>query len=64
VYEDLPGWRSDTTACRTWHQLPANARSYIERLESLAGVPISHVSVGAAREQMIERARNLQAVTA
>jgi adenylosuccinate synthase len=64
VYEDLPGWRSDTTACRTWHQLPANARSYVERLESLADVPITHVSVGAAREQMIERARNVQAATA
>jgi adenylosuccinate synthase len=64
VYEDLSGWRSDTTACRTWHQLPANARSYVERLESLADVPITHVSVGAAREQMIERARNVQAATA
>jgi adenylosuccinate synthase len=64
VYEDLPGWRSNTTACRSWHQLPARARAYVERLESLAGVPISHVSVGAAREQMIERARNVQAATA
>ena len=64
VYEDLPGWRSDTTACRSWHQLPPNARAYVERLESLAGVPITLVSVGAAREQMIERARNLQAATA
>jgi adenylosuccinate synthase len=64
VFEDLPGWRSDTTACRSWEALPPNARAYVERLESLAGVPITHVSVGAAREQMIERARNVQAATA
>jgi adenylosuccinate synthase len=55
VYEDLPGWQADTTACRSWAELPAAARSYVERLEALAGVPITHVSVGPAREQMIVR---------
>ncbi|HEX3219382.1 MAG TPA: adenylosuccinate synthase [Candidatus Limnocylindria bacterium] len=56
VYEDLPGWQSDTTACRSWVALPDNARAYVERLEELAGVPISHVSVGPERDQMIVRA--------
>jgi adenylosuccinate synthase len=67
VYEELPGWQADTTACRSWKDLPANAREYVARLEALAGVLISHVSVGPEREQMIERvesgplrARNLQ----
>lgn len=55
VYEDLPGWRTDTTAARSWQELPAEARTYVERLEALAGVPISHVSVGPEREQMIVR---------
>jgi adenylosuccinate synthase len=55
VYEELPGWQADTTACRSWADLPAAARSYVERLEALAGVPITHVSVGPAREQMIVR---------
>jgi len=55
VYEDLDGWRTDTTACRSWRDLPDAARAYVERLEALAGVPISHVSVGPERDQMIVR---------
>jgi len=55
VYEDLPGWQADTTACRSWSDLPVAARSYVERLEELAGVPITHVSVGPERAQMIVR---------
>ncbi|HUF07033.1 MAG TPA: adenylosuccinate synthase [Candidatus Binatia bacterium] len=55
VYEDAPGWRTDTTACRSWADLPEAARAYVERLEALAGVPISHVSVGPERAQMIVR---------
>jgi adenylosuccinate synthase len=55
VYEELAGWQTDTTGCRTWQSLPANARAYVERLEQLAGTPISHVSVGPERAQMIER---------
>ena len=55
VYEDLPGWRADTTACRAWTDLPEAARSYVERLEDLAGAPITHVSVGPERAQMIVR---------
>jgi adenylosuccinate synthase len=55
VYEDLPGWKADTTGCRAFEELPANARAYVERLEELAGVPISYVSVGPERAQMIVR---------
>jgi len=54
-YEELPGWGADCSAARTWDDLPTAARAYVERLESLAGVPISHVSVGPEREQMILR---------
>jgi adenylosuccinate synthase len=55
VYEELDGWQADITGCRTWASLPDAARTYVERLEHLAGVPISHVSVGPGREQMIVR---------
>ncbi|MGH2427446.1 MAG: adenylosuccinate synthase [Candidatus Limnocylindria bacterium] len=55
VYDELPGWQTDTTACRSWGELPSAARAYVERLEALAGVPISHVSVGPERAQMIVR---------
>jgi adenylosuccinate synthase len=55
LYEELPGWQADTTACRRWDDLPDAARRYVQRLEELAGVPISHVSVGPERQQMILR---------
>jgi adenylosuccinate synthase len=55
IYEQLPGWQTDTTHVRSWDQLPAAARAYVERLEELAGAPISHVSVGPERDQMIVR---------
>jgi adenylosuccinate synthase len=55
VYDELPGWQVDTTGCREWAQLPEAARAYVERLEELAGVGVSHVSVGPERQQMIVR---------
>jgi adenylosuccinate synthase len=55
VYEELAGWRTDTTGCRSWEELPEAARAYVLRVEELAGVPISHVSIGPEREQMIVR---------
>lgn len=55
VYEDLAGWQTDTGGCRTWSDLPPLARAYVERLEELAGVPMTYVSVGPERAQMIVR---------
>lgn len=53
IYEELPGWKEDITGCRTYEELPANARAYIERLEELAGVPASIITVGPDRDQTI-----------
>ena len=53
VYETLPGWRESTAGARSVADLPANARAYLDRIEELTGVPITHVSVGTHREQII-----------
>ena len=53
VYEDLPGWSEDVTSVRRMQDLPPAARAYLHRLEEIAGVPVSLVSVGAEREQVI-----------
>jgi adenylosuccinate synthase len=53
VYEELPGWKSDITAARSFEELPANARAYVRRLEELAGCQIVLVSVGPRRDQTI-----------
>ena len=52
VYESWEGWLSSTQACRSWDDLPSQARTYLHRLSELAGVKIDYVSVGPEREQM------------
>ena len=55
VYEDLPGWKESTVGVTRYEDLPANARSYLERLQSLVGVPITIISTGPDRDQTIIR---------
>ncbi len=53
VLERHPGWRMATTEARHIADLPAEARSYLDRLQELTGVPLEIVSVGSRREQLI-----------
>jgi adenylosuccinate synthase len=53
VYESLPGWNSDTTGCKHYADLPANARAYLDRLAALCGAPIEFVGVGPDRTQTL-----------
>lgn len=55
IYEVLPGWKTDISGCRTYDELPANAKAYIERVEELTGAPASIVAVGPDRNQTIVR---------
>lgn len=53
VYEELEGWQTDISGCRTFEDLPPQARHYIEYIAEATGVPVGWVSVGPEREQMI-----------
>ncbi|MEX1207147.1 MAG: adenylosuccinate synthase [Acidimicrobiia bacterium] len=55
VYEDHPGWTTDISEARSFGELPTEARSYIERVEELAGVPITIVSVGPQRSATLNK---------
>ena len=55
VIEYMDGWHSDISHIRTWAELPAEARSYVERIENAVGCHIQYVSVGAERNAFIER---------
>lgn len=57
VYETLPGWKTSTTGARSLADLPANARNYLNRLEELTEVPITFVSVGTKRDEIIRVAQ-------
>jgi len=53
VYEEVDGWDEDITPIRSYDDLPANARTYIERLQDILGVPFMLISVGVKRDQTI-----------
>jgi len=55
VYEEMDGWDESIDAVTCLEELPSQARAYVERVESIAGIPASIVSTGPAPEQTIVR---------
>ncbi|MDP2857428.1 MAG: adenylosuccinate synthase [Bacillota bacterium] len=55
VLEPFKGWLCDISGAREWSDLPPEARDYVLRVEDLLRVHVKWVSVGPARQSMIER---------
>ncbi|AFJ03563.1 Adenylosuccinate synthetase [Methylophaga frappieri] len=55
IYIDMPGWQESTLGITVFDDLPENARNYILKVESLAGVPIDIISTGPDRVETIIR---------
>ena len=55
VIEAHPGWNGELRECKSLGDLPAEACRYIERIETLVGVPVTLVSVGPDRSQTLFR---------
>lgn len=55
VYKVLPGWKCDIGGIRKYEELPENCRNYIEFIEKEIGFPITMVSNGPKREDIIYR---------
>ncbi len=55
VYEKLPGWKCNIRGIRKYGELPENCRRYVEFIEREIGVPITMVSNGPGREEIIYR---------
>ncbi len=55
VYEVLPGWKEDIRGIKEYDKLPENCRKYIEFIEERIGYPITMISNGPAREDIIYR---------
>lgn len=53
VYEDLPGWKTDTSGCRSWSELPKEAQNFLRTIEQHVGVPVSMVGIGPDRDQYV-----------
>ena len=55
VYEVLPGWKTDIRGIKNYEDLPENCRNYIEFIEKHIGYPITMVSNGPKRSDIIYR---------
>lgn len=55
VLEKLPGWNCDIRGIRKYEELPENCRRYVEFIEERIGYPITMVSNGPGREDIIYR---------
>lgn len=53
IYEQMPGWSDSTVGMTRYEDLPANARSYLERIEQVTGVPIAMISTSPDRDHTI-----------
>ncbi len=59
VFKVLPGWKCDIQGIRRYEDLPGNCRAYVEFIEDQLGLPITMVSNGPAREDIIYRGDTL-----
>ena len=55
VLEVLPGWKSDVRGIKKYEDLPENCRKYVEFIEKELGVPVTMVSNGPGRDELIVR---------
>lgn len=55
VFEVLPGWKCDIRGIKEYDKLPENCRKYIEFIEERIGYPITMISNGPGREDIIMR---------
>ncbi len=53
IYEYFDGWAEDISAVRSFGDLPANARTYVDALERMVRAPIAAIGVGPGRNETI-----------
>ena len=55
VYEEFPGNFGDISKCKTFDELPENAKKYVLRIEELTNTPVKFIGTGAGRDNIIVR---------
>jgi adenylosuccinate synthase len=54
IYIEMPGWMESTKDIREFDRLPQAAQAYVRKIEELVGVPVTFVSVGPDRSEIIK----------
>jgi len=57
IYRTFKGWQQDTSECRRWQDLPAEARLYLNAISELIEAPLGIISVGPDRDQTFTKKR-------
>ena len=60
VLEKLPGWKCDIRGIKKYEDLPVNCRNYVEFIEKQIGYPVTMVSNGPGRDDIIYRESQLK----
>lgn len=55
VYKTFEGWKTETTGCRRWEDLPERAKDYVTFIEKWVGIKIKWIGTGPRREDMVVR---------
>jgi adenylosuccinate synthase len=53
IYEEMPGWSESTVNCKSYDDLPINAKNYLVRIEELTMTPVDIISTGPDRDETI-----------
>jgi adenylosuccinate synthase len=53
VWESHPGWNQSLESVQEYENLPANAKAYVEQMETYLGVPVTMISIGPERKSLI-----------
>lgn len=55
IYKVFQGWNTSTRGCTSYKDLPENAKLYIDFIEKETGLPITYISTGPKRDEIIKR---------
>ncbi len=54
VYESFEGWQCDSSTINTYENLPAKMKAYVQHLNQFLQVPVTHISNGPGRDQIVK----------
>ncbi len=55
IYEEFDGNFGDISSCKSYDELPDNAKKYVNRIEELTNTKIKFIGTGPGREDIIIR---------
>lgn len=58
IYKSFAGWQTDSSVISTYENLPVKMKEYVQHLNSFLQVPVSYISNGPGRDQLVKSEKN------